>query len=1793
MRIPTLRLLHACLPALLALSATIALPGGITAQCTEEPCGQLDHTPPTISFSPSSGTFPAGPRSVTINWSDNSILDHDSRVIVFGGDTVTAAFTYVQTNNWTARSTGTVTIGAGGNTLTAYICDRSADGPNCTTASVIYAGPVPSVRVSPETPSISVAVGTAAALRFRVVNTGTGRTTYGMSCSAGLTGCTPSATQVTVAAGDSAWVDVSVTPPSAGLHPVQLTATSGSVSGSGTASTNVLLPPPAGFPGDSASLLRIERDACVVIAVGPGAASECGDLRVVHPLPSVRVLNTARTPVLTYNSDHARPLPVVAAQFAGPTGTVPDAIRAVLTVNGTQVADTVWRTGWGANQVRRIAVSFNAGSYRTGVYPYTLTVTAEWLNGTRQTLPQASRSGRMIVVNRSTSPFGAGWWLAGVEQLATGMPADTLLLWVGGDGSARLYRGSPGGPWRAEGYDRPDSLYRPAGGTGYVRPLPGGAKVHFDSDGNHVATENALGHVTRFRWRSVPLGTGSEMRLDTLVLPSPQAQPDLLRYVFDYGSVGPGCTTSTTGLTRVRSPAPDGTYRESWLCGDVLRRVTRIRDFLPDTTSVRYAYYSNTGWMIGRTDRRGGTHGFSYIRVRFHTSDRTLAPGVVATTRVQAVQTLGMYGTSVRADSVHVIYDGPRPGAEVCDCVWWKVDRWGAPTSMRNILGQETTVRRGDGRWPGLVTESVAPNGLSTTAAYDSTGNVATATTWSPYGDTRNATTTYRWDSRLDRLTRVVSPEGVVSSMGYDQYGRREWEQVGPDSVRRVRYRYHDPADPRAPGLLRAVIAPGESRDSVAYDARGNLASITDPLTVRTEYHSDRIGRVVSTRVPVQVAGAIAFQVDSTIYSDTTGQVRETIATGPAMNGVPQQWLHVRNYYDAEGNLTDVARWSRPDDAVVDTIRTRWEYDLGGRQIVEIAPDSTWNTWADNPRDSTFYDLAGNPVRVRTRRFAESLAANPADPGAAYIRMQYDALNRLTRRIFPAVFYAPRGEGIPAAMGEAVLRPYPYIPGEASINGLRIPADTATFEYHPVTGLQSAALNGNAEVRRQYYPNGALKYDSLHTRTVNRTDFQTHRYGLEYRYDRDGRTTQLLHPAQLRPPTAAAQGRIGNEFGYDPATGALARVTDPMGHEFRYGYTMRGEPEWLALPGGVTHRYTYNIGGQLERHRIENAVTGAGRYPSLIRDETFGYDWRGKLVNSINGEDTLKVTYSGLGHLRLSSNEYSGWDLQTGLRVSYIASEAPIHDALGNIVSIYRGTAMRMYDGTARDASHTDRNYSTADLRYQRGTGRLRIRGSSAMTDTIKYDAGGNEVFVTGLPPVSTNPRQDRASFYDGGGRLWATDVRRVQNAAARGGLFFTFEEYRLDALGRRVLVRTRKECENPGFAEEICTFGSVRRTVWAGDRELYEIQMPDAYLENDTVLLPIEPRFAEGYDPNPLWGRAAYTYGGGIDQPLSVVRMGYTNALYRWNAFAIIPHWNARGQAQTGTYHDGKKERCQATYQGWQEYQDKCVQLEWSEGLFPYSPARQAGEHWHGTLLNEKRDESGLLYRRNRYYDPATGRFTQEDPIGLAGGVNVYGFANGDPVSYADPYGLAACPTAPKGDPRRNNPSWSDCTAEEIRLAQGAVDQPLFADPLNLLPLGSISKGLSWLRGAAGSAISRLSGRGASEAGEHIVLGIADYGVERTAAAVGGRHLMNDPGWRTTFMAALGDARTKFTVSLDGLTGSSTYQKVMGAVQRGYGGDGLTNWEMSQLHQAGRLGNVNFVQTVRGQVTTVANPFQ
>lgn len=98
--------------------------------------------------------------------------------------------------------------------------------------------------------------------------------------------------------------------------------------------------------------------------------------------------------------------------------------------------------------------------------------------------------------------------------------------------------------------------------------------------------------------------------------------------------------------------------------------------------------------------------------------------------------------------------------------------------------------------------------------------------------------------------------------------------------------------------------------------------------------------------------------------------------------------------------------------------------------------------------------------------------------------------------------------------------------------------------------------------------------------------------------------------------------------------------------------------------------------------------------------------------------------------------------------------------------------------------------------------------------------------------------------------------------------------------------------------------------------------------------------------------------------------------------------------------------------------------------------------------------------------YDPAAGRFTQEDPIGLAGGLDLYGFANGDPVNFSDPFGL--CPKDMGGDGKTK---WlSDCPdgskggEEWNRRSSGAAEA--VDDPLFLLFGGLELKGSSFAAG-------------------------------------------------------------------------------------------------------------------------------
>jgi RHS repeat-associated protein len=128
-----------------------------------------------------------------------------------------------------------------------------------------------------------------------------------------------------------------------------------------------------------------------------------------------------------------------------------------------------------------------------------------------------------------------------------------------------------------------------------------------------------------------------------------------------------------------------------------------------------------------------------------------------------------------------------------------------------------------------------------------------------------------------------------------------------------------------------------------------------------------------------------------------------------------------------------------------------------------------------------------------------------------------------------------------------------------------------------------------------------------------------------------------------------------------------------------------------------------------------------------------------------------------------------------------------------------------------------------------------------------------------------------------------------------------------------------------------------------------------------------------------------------------------------------VVTHQSWRGQFARGTYGNGPRAGQLSDCDPAIGYpQQDCVPVQWPgfntsawhEGVAKPGTVGD-DKDWMGSLAVDMRDATGQMYMRNRYYDPQTGQFTQPDPIGLAGGLNSYGFAAGDPVSYTDPYGL------------------------------------------------------------------------------------------------------------------------------------------------------------------------------------------
>ena len=126
---------------------------------------------------------------------------------------------------------------------------------------------------------------------------------------------------------------------------------------------------------------------------------------------------------------------------------------------------------------------------------------------------------------------------------------------------------------------------------------------------------------------------------------------------------------------------------------------------------------------------------------------------------------------------------------------------------------------------------------------------------------------------------------------------------------------------------------------------------------------------------------------------------------------------------------------------------------------------------------------------------------------------------------------------------------------------------------------------------------------------------------------------------------------------------------------------------------------------------------------------------------------------------------------------------------------------------------------------------------------------------------------------------------------------------------------------------------------------------------------------------------------------------------------------------------------------------------------------------------------ETGLSHLGARYYDPSVGRFLSEDPLGIAGGFNLYQYAGNNPVTFFDPTGLKA------EDPE-------DCYDREL---QECLDQAVRAPKKYFPILGCLAGAATFVRfaGIYGAIGGCLAGA--------FIPGLADFTLDAGQSLVGG----------------------------------------------------------------------------------------
>ena len=829
----------------------------------------------------------------------------------------------------------------------------------------------------------------------------------------------------------------------------------------------------------------------------------------------------------------------------------------------------------------------------------------------------------------------------------------------------------------------------------------------------------------------------------------------------------------------------------------------------------------------------------------------------------------------------------------------------------------------------------------------------------------------YRYDERalVDRIDRLAPDTHDVEwseLITRDAVGRvleRLREQNGIRTlIERFEYEDDDPLAKPA-RIIRPSIAHDRVRTvSLRYNDRGQPLRITEsgyaPIEGGLDYSS------------IQRSTAYEYYEPKDRAAHLVGRLKHI--DGP----LPGLIDRTQYEYDARGLLSKIVYSNGAAE--------RFEYDVLGRLRQHVPLDGiAIDLEYDNEGRIASYARAG--LRTRILYDADGRITRLHDPIGQQVSFEYDgsALKALEDVGGNRIEFAIDDYGRP--MAQRLLNP------DGTIAQVRSPHLEMAAELDPEPqSFSPAALSFiRLPIVKSWTTAAETLIEPVSAESVPRSHEQAvDQRGLisDYRYDDFGRLAYVFNPDA---------GSLSLE--YDDASRIVARRFAD-GRTIRYAFDALGRVETISAGSDQVH-----------------IDYGPYNKPAILRyawgEEAFEFDLAGRLTRRTQRIDgrvfTRSYEYDELGRRSEAT-------LPDGSRLRY-RYNGSVHAKPGVLASIERAGLFTTTpiitglneagDGYARAASRFGNGLAFArELDVQ---GRLTRFGTPGVAYfEFETDAAGRI--------VSLDHDRHRFFSYDAAGRLERASSARMDDVAfgfdAAGNARFiasrgTQTLLRVAHASNRVLERTDANGRRTQYA-----YDAAGRTTRIGDRELE-------------------------YD---AFGRTA-----------RILDNGQTLAEYSYNAFGErirkVVH-SGSGRSVTYFFYDDSKLTAEADEQGrvtkqFVYLQDRAVAMLVGADTYAVhtdwlgTPVAITDEDqrvaWrastdplgrihaqHGSLRLDLRgsnqyfdQETGLHYNLHRYFDPATSRYLTPDPIGQLGGLNLYAFANGDPINFVDPLGQQAIP--------------------------------------------------------------------------------------------------------------------------------------------------------------------------------------